>query len=333
MPYPRYKQIDLQQTQYYHVISRCVRRSYLCGLDHETGESYEHRKGWVEQRLLHLTKVFTIDVLAYAIMSNHYHVVVEVDDNKAGKLSDLDVVERWHTISSGTAETEEFLKSGILPSCENNRRKLHLTINEYRKRLCSLSWFMKLLNQYIAKQANKEDDCTGHFWEGRFKSQALLGISAVISCMVYVDLNPFRAGVVTRPEYAKHTSLYKRVKALKRRIQPRFLMPFSESQLNSEHKSIPYSLEDYLRLVENTAALSCKSSDAYLSKKAENSIQNLGFCPSYWETFMTKYEELFPVALGSSEHIERFKQATGRTRMKAGQNSLKLYLSLGHKTH
>ena len=59
---------------------------------------------------------------------------------------------------------------------------------------------MKVLNENIAKQANKEDKCTGHFWESRYKSQALLDEQAVLSCMTYVDLNPIRAAMAPTPE-------------------------------------------------------------------------------------------------------------------------------------
>jgi len=333
MPYPRYKQIDLQQTQYYHVVSRCVRRSYLCGFDQDTGESYEHRKDWVERRLLYLTNVFSIDVLAYAVMSNHYHVVVDINDNIGCKISDSDVVKRWHKVSSGTPETVKFAEAGILPTDDNQKSKLRATIQEYRRRLCDLSWFMKLLNGYIARQANKEDDCTGHFWEGRFKSQALIGISAVLSCMVYVDLNPFRAGIVDIPENAFHTSLNKRYKALKQNRQPRTLLPFSAENAYKDQKCIPYSLENYLQLVKDTSMISKQLDKPLISQRTKKSLQNLGLCSDQWCEFMAGLEELFPVALGSFEQIEAFKKATGRTRMRAGKNALKLYLSLGHKPH
>ena len=78
----RKRQVSLVDTKYYHCISRCVRRAFLCGEDHFTGQSYEHRRGWVEDKLLELAKIFCIDVCAYAVMSNHTHLVLYVDDKK-----------------------------------------------------------------------------------------------------------------------------------------------------------------------------------------------------------------------------------------------------------
>ena len=64
MPQPRSRQISLSDTPYYHCVSRCVRRSFLCGIDNYSGQSYEHRRGWVEDRLLFLSSVFAIDICA-----------------------------------------------------------------------------------------------------------------------------------------------------------------------------------------------------------------------------------------------------------------------------
>ena len=99
MPQPRKSQISLIDTPYYHCVSRCVLRSFLCGEDKFTGQSYEHRRGWVEERLLFLSSVFSIGICAYAVMSNHTHVVVCVDKGMAENWSTEEVVKRWHQLT------------------------------------------------------------------------------------------------------------------------------------------------------------------------------------------------------------------------------------------
>lgn len=74
-------------TPYYHCVSRFVRRALLCGKDKRTGKCYEHRRQWVEDRLLFLAEVFCVDVCAYAVMSNHTHVVLRINKQKADSLS------------------------------------------------------------------------------------------------------------------------------------------------------------------------------------------------------------------------------------------------------
>ena len=84
-------------------------------------------------------------------------------------------------------------------------------IDRYRERLVSISWFMRCLNVPVAWWANAEDNVTGRFWEGRFKSQALLDEASVIAVMAYVDLNPIRAGTAETPEESDYTSIQQRV--------------------------------------------------------------------------------------------------------------------------
>lgn len=93
MPKPRKTLISLEATTYYHCVSRCVRRAFLCGQDAHSGRSCEHRRGWIEERLLKLGAMFAIDICCYAIMSSH--VVLHVDTDLAASWSVQEVIEHW----------------------------------------------------------------------------------------------------------------------------------------------------------------------------------------------------------------------------------------------
>ncbi|WP_232300004.1 hypothetical protein [Colwellia sp. MT41] len=70
MPKPRSQQISLLDTPFYHICSRTVRKAFLCGVDKESGVSFEHRRVWIEKRLFQLSQVFAIDICAHAVMIN-----------------------------------------------------------------------------------------------------------------------------------------------------------------------------------------------------------------------------------------------------------------------
>ena len=163
MPRPRKALISLEATPYYHCVSRCVRRAFLCGTDHHTGRCYEHRRQWLEKRLLALADIFALDVCAYAVMSNHFHVVLHVDKVEAEGWSDLDVVKRWHRLFKGTLLSQRFERGDNMPPAE--RQVLSNVIGLWRQRLTDISWYMRCLNEHIAREANREDACTGRFWE------------------------------------------------------------------------------------------------------------------------------------------------------------------------
>ena len=225
--------MSLEATPYYHCVSRCVRRAFLCGEDNVTGQNYAHRRGWIEDKLSELADVFALDVCAYAIMSNHYHVVLHIDNAQALNWSFDEVIHQWHKHFTGCVLSQRYLKGENLGQAELN--VLAEVVEQWRQRLMDISWFMRCLNETIARQANSEDHCTGRFWEGRFKSQALLDEAALAACMAYVDLNPIRASMATSPETSDHTSIQQRIKKARNGSRPqppsnnksRQLMPFA----------------------------------------------------------------------------------------------------------
>jgi len=242
MPQPRKRLVSLDDTPYYHCISRCVRRAFLCGKDPLTGFNFEHRRQWIVDRMKLLSSVFAIDLCAFAVMHNHYHVVLGIDTQKAVQWTDQEVAMRWMTLFSGPTVIHRFVAQSKLSASEE--ACVANLIATWRERLFDLSWFMRCLNEPIARMANHEDHCSGRFWEGRFKSQALLDERALLACMAYVDLNPIRAAIAKTPEQSDFTSVQQRIL----RPEDESLRPFAEAA-DDEH-GISFRLKDYLQLVD-----------------------------------------------------------------------------------
>ena len=313
MPQLRSSQISLSDTPYYHCVSRCVRRSFLCGMDSYSGQSYEHRRGWVEQRLLFLSSVFSIDICAFAVMSNHVHVVLHVDVKQVMAWTDNEIVRRWHLLHKGTLLTKIFATGGTLSP--GQKLTLDDTIIEYRKRLHDISWLMRNLNEYIARQANKEDDCTGRFWEGRFKSQALLDESALLACMAYVDLNPIRTKIANTPETSQHTSIVQRLNPLNNPAV-HSLMPFVGNPRQDMPKGIAFSLKDYCELVDITGRIIRNDKAGNIDVQKQPILQRLGLSNEQWLTLTTEFEKHFCYAAGAETMMKQFKEHTGHQRIR-----------------
>jgi putative transposase len=211
MGLPRSRYVKEGEEGVYHCFSRCVRRAFLCGYDPLTGRDFSHRKKLIVDRLRHLAAVFAIEVCAYAIMENHSHVILRLRPDIVAAWSDQEVATRWLELFP----QKRRIKGKPIPPLEEQIQALAdcpERIAVLRKRLCSLSWFMGQLNEFIARAANKEDKVTGRFWEGRFKSQALLDDAATAACMVYVDLNLIRARMAATPEESDYTSIQERIR-------------------------------------------------------------------------------------------------------------------------
>lgn len=308
MPKSRKTLIAVESTPYYHCVARCVRRAFLCGTDMHTGISYEHRRGWIETRLLELPSIFAIDVAAYAVMSNHYHAVLHINVKRAKSWSDFDVVERWHQLFSGTVLSQKFLKNGSLSADE--MYVFQAVIDKWRERLQDISWFMRVLNEAIAREANFEDDCTGRFWEGRFKSQALLDEAALLACMAYVDLNPIRAKMAKTPEKSDYTSIKKRCNKAKEVSQPnsvnqqeKTLLPFLGNPIKNQPIGIQFKLSDYLNLVDCTGRILREDKRGCIDPNAEKILQRLDIDEDKWLEMTRGFEGCFSSFVGSEKKL------------------------------
>ncbi len=312
MPKPRSQQISLLDTQYYHICSRTVRKAFLCGVDKETGVSFEHRRVWIEKRLFKLAQVFAIDICAHAVMHNHLHIVLHVDTEQVKTWSTADVLERWHLLFKGTLLTQKYQLKQALDKFQ--LAMVESTADIYKQRLIDISWFMRSLNEPIARQANQEDNCTGHFWEGRFKSQALLDEGALLSCMAYVDLNPVRAGIAPTPDQSAFTSIKLRIKAAIKGEQPPALLTFTGNEHQHKTKGICFSLQDYLTLVDETGRVIRDDKRGSINPKTANILARLHISGESWLKLTTDFEYIFTGAVGTAEHLCDFSEHVGLQR-------------------
>ena len=208
--------IDPNNVQVLHCVQRCVRRAFLCGDDPLSGKNFEHRREWIRLRLEFLASVFAIDCLTYTILHNHLHIVLRSRPDVLETWSDDEVARRSLRLFPKRRNKDGSPKEptqGELNSILNDSEKLV----EARRRLSDVSWWMKSAAENIARRSNREDEVTGHFWEGRFKAQLLLDEASLLACAAYVDLNPIRAALAETPETSDFTGAKDRLDDLSRR--------------------------------------------------------------------------------------------------------------------
>lgn len=301
MAQPRSQQISLEATPYYHCISRCVRRAYLCGFDRFTNKSYEHRRDLIEKRLYLLADAFCIDLVAYAVLSNHYHLVLHINQEKALALSTDEVIERWHKLFKGTFHSQLHASGKTLNRSE--KLILNRSVKIWRKRLYNVSWFMRCSNEPIARLANKEDGCKGKFFESRFISQALLDEAALLACSVYVDLNPIRAGIANTPEESDYTSIKQRINSCQKNEITKGLLPFAGNPREPMPMGIPCTAEDYFDLVDMTARQQRHGKTGFIDNTLSPLLQRLGISNKNWATASSEFETVFSTFVGQKHAL------------------------------
>jgi REP element-mobilizing transposase RayT len=206
---PRSKVFDPDQVGIYHCWNRVVRRRHLFGWDAVTGRDFSYRKNWVRDRFRELAGSMAIEVLDYAILDNHAHIVLRNRPDIVETWSDEEVVRRWWFVCPWRRNED-----GSIPDpkpCEIGL--LMPRVDEYRRRLSDISWMMRLACQRIAVRANKEDGVDGRFFAKRFDCKRLKTEVDVLSCSLYVDLNWIRAGMADTPEESRFTSAFDRIQA------------------------------------------------------------------------------------------------------------------------
>jgi len=331
MPIPRNQQISLSDTPFYHCISRCVRRTFLCGIDSVTHKDYSHRKQWITERLALLSKTFAIDVCAYAIMSNHCHTVLKINEPQATAWSEAQVIQRWEQLFSIPVLVERYFNGECHSEAEQDRARE--VINQFRERLMDISWFMRCLNEYIARKANAEDKCTGRFWEGRFKSQALLDEQAILSCMIYVDLNPIRADICKTLEDSEHTSIKQRIEQIVPAKTARHANNSATVRLSAfigsslKEGGIAFALKDYLELADWTGRIVRDDKRGSIAANTPAILKKLQLDKDTWMETVQGFSKGFYSFVGPEEKLQSLCQKQKRHWVQGINTCRKLFKS------
>jgi REP element-mobilizing transposase RayT len=285
----------------------------LCGVDAFSGRSCEHRRGWIEGRLLELAEIFAVGIYAYAVMSNHVHVVLRIDPDAAQAWSDEEVAARW--VRLFPARTNAVVDPQLCEAKEQVLLGRADRLAECRLRLASLAWFMRCLNEPIARRANREDACTGRFWEGRYKCQALLDDAAVLACMSYVDLNPIRAGIADDLPSSAHTGAARRIAEVEsdRGQAKRPLAPWG---LANAGIAMPVHTAAYLELLDWTAREVRADKRGAIAPGTPAILDRLGVSTHGWHAQVLGIESRYWRAIGGAESLLEKAAAMGQCWLK-----------------
>jgi hypothetical protein len=251
-------------------------------------------------------------------MSNHLHLVVGIDPDRATAWSDDEVARRWVQLFPPRKDSADTIEN----KCQ---RLLHdpARLSTIRRRLGSLSWLMRCLAEPIARSANREDDCTGRFWEGRYKCQALCDERAALAAMAYVDLNPIRSGLAERLDTSAHTSVRSRINAAK--ANPGMLTQPLGPIAGDLRPNFALSTEDYLRVLEWTSRMLAPGKRGRIAKNAPSILSVIDRDADRWAARVSGFSSGWARAAGSAQDLIALAERLGQRWMKG----IRLAVTLG----
>ncbi len=332
-----------------HVMNRAVRRCFLMGYDPVHGKNFDHRKQWIEQKLQVFASGFAIDLLGYAILDNHFHLVLRSRPDVVRTWDDRDVAIRWLRIcplrKNHDGTPKEPSDSEIASIVSDGE-----FVAQLRRRLSDISWWMRLLCQYVGQRANREMDETGRFWESRFRAVRLLDDSALLAAVAYVDLNPIRAALAQTVETSEHTSAKKRIESLLKNTADvsddnndaapdAYLAPVqlehSEGILGpqpaigrtrcSDKGFLDISAAEYLTLLDQTARLVSSPGRGSTPAELAPIVERVGLQPATWLGLVSNFGELFHNVAGSPHQILQARSRVSRGRYRVREQLRALF--------
>jgi len=327
---------DPSEVAILHVCARVVRRCFLFGTDPVTGKNHDHRKIWIEDQLKLLAANCGIDLLAFAILSNHFHLILRSRPDVVQTWDDSEVARRWLMLcpkrkkkDRSPEEPNEF----ELNSIRNDPVKL-ATI---RRRLSDVAWWMRLLCQNIGTRANQEDKQVGKFFQGRYRAVRILDEETLLACAAYVDLNPIRAAMAETLETSEYTSVQRRIESLKQLTSSTpsnettvdsFLSPLTidekrdsigacahqTRQRCSDKGFLSMSIVDYLELLDASARMVRPDKNGYTPTDVPPIFERLRLDPDYWRMQIKDFGRLFSNVAGKPKDVYEMRSLISKRR-------------------
>ena len=318
---------DPSEVAVLHLCARVVRRCFLFGVDPVTGKNHDHRKIWIEDQLKLLSANFGIDLLAFAILSNHFHLILRSRPDVVETWDDSEVARRWLMLcpkrkkpDKSPEEPNEF----ELNSIRNDPDKL-ATI---RTRLSDIAWWMRLLCQNIGTRANQEDKEVGKFFQGRYRAVRILDEETLLACVAYVDLNPIRAAMAETLESSEYTSVQRRIQALQGTTADSFMAALTIDEKNdsigacanqtrercSNKGFLSMPIADYLELLDASARQVRADKTGYTPSDVAPIFECLNLDPDYWKLQIKDFGRLFSNVAGKPKGVYEMRSLISKRR-------------------
>jgi hypothetical protein len=349
---PRCEVIDPAEVNVVHVCARTVRRCFLFGYDQLTGTNFDHRKQWIEELLEHFAAHFGIDLLTFAVLSNHFHLILRNRPEVVAQWDDTEVARRWLMICPHRKDEQGKPQTPSEAELDTIRR-CPVKLEQVRQRLADVSWWMRLLCQRIATRSNREDEASGRFFEERYRAIRLLDEASLLACSAYVDLNPIRAAICETIESSDHTSAQLRIESMRkensagkqagscqkepddsnrsRSVAMLSPLPIDErldrigpcasesSHRCSDKGYLPMSVLDYIELLDWTARQSRSDKRWRTAADVPPVVMRLGLSAQAWCELVDRFGCLFHHVAGCPETIDRLRSHRRGARFRVHQ--------------
>jgi len=236
------------------------------------------------------------------------------DKEQAVSWSDETVIQRWSRLFGLPVLVSRYQNGQCHTAAE--RDAVRQLVATWRQRLHDISWYMRCLNESLARRANAEDHCSGRFWEGRFRSQALLDEAGLLTCMAYVDLNPIRAGISPTPESSDFTSIQARIQALQTETPQADSLPlkvFHTPGSKDLADTLPFCFQDYLALIDWTGRAVREDKRGSIPEGIPKILERINIDPDQWQQLMQPRGKLFSSAIGRIDTMRLYAQSIGQS--------------------